>query len=222
LKAEPPAAVHGSPVGCAKPDHTSIRKELPKMARSKSRTDSDAEEDDLPLASKVELLGEAVRHLADHVQVLSDVLTELRSSIQWGLQNDKFRSPENPPIDPVEIDHEQIDATIRDACSDVTGEVADAVRAGLREEMREFHDSLNQFSIDATWAARKIREKPNEELNELRETLQGEIVDLRGSVEQFMTKMHDAVTQIHDAVRRERQKTLFDSEVIESDHAGTE
>ena len=79
--------------------------------------------------------------------------------------------------------------------------------------MREFHDSLNQFSIDATWAARKIREKPTEELNELRDTLQGELVDLRGSVEQFMTDMHNAVTQIHEAVRREKQGTLFKSTV---------
>jgi ElaB/YqjD/DUF883 family membrane-anchored ribosome-binding protein len=133
------------------------------------------------------------------------------------LQNDKFRSPENPTIEPVEIDHEQIDATIRDACSEVSGEASDAVREGLREELRELRDSLDQYSLDAQWAARKIREKPTEELNELRETLQGEIVDLRGSVEQFMTEMHDAVTQIHEAVRRERQRTLFDSDEIESD-----
>ncbi len=179
------------------------------MSRSKSRTDSDTEEDDIPLASKVEQLGDAVRHLADHVQVLGNALDDLTSAIRWGLQNDKFRSPENPTIELAEIDHEQIDATIRDACSEVGGEVSDAVREGLREEMREFQDSLNQFSIDATWAARKIREKPTEELNELRETLQGELVDLRGSVEQFMTDMHDAVTQIHDAVRREKQGTLF-------------
>ena len=185
------------------------------MSRSKNRTDSDTEEDDIPLASKVEQLSDAVRHLADHVQLLGNVLDELKSSIRWGLQNDKFRSPENPTIEPVEMDYEQIDATVREACSEVSGEVADAVREGLREEMREFQDSLNQFSIDATWAARKIREKPSEELNELRETLQGEIVDLRGSVEQFMTEMHDAVTQIHEAVRREKQGTLFDPCVME-------
>ena len=186
------------------------------MSRSKNRTDSDAEEDPIALASKVEQLSDAIRHLADHVEVLGDVLAELKSSIQWGLQNDKFRSPENPTIEPVEIDHEQIDATVREACSEVSGEVADAVREGLREEMREFHDSLNQFSIDAQWAARKIREKPAEEFNELRETLQGEIVDLRGSVEQFMAEMHDTVTQIHDAVRREKQGTLFDPCITEA------
>ena len=155
-------------------------------------------------------LVDAIIGLTEHVQVLREAIDELRSSIRWGLQNDRFRSPENPTIEPIEIDHEEIHATIRDACSEVSGDVSDAVREGLREEMRELRHSMHQFSIDATWAARKIREKPSEELNELRETLQGEIVDLRGSVEQFMTEMHDAVTQIHEAVRREKQGTLFD------------
>lgn len=76
-------------------------------------------------------------------------------------------------------------------------------------------DSLDQFSIDATWAARRIREKPTEELTELRETLQGEIVDLRGSVEQFMSEMQDVVIQIREAVRHEKQGTLFDPCVVE-------
>ena len=110
-------------------------------------------------------LADAVTHLADHVHVLRESIDELRSSIQWGLQNDKFRSPENPAIEPAEIDHEQIDATVREACSEMSGEVSDAVREGLREELKEFCDSLDQFSTDATWAARKIREKPSEELN---------------------------------------------------------
>ena len=157
-----------------------------------------------------EQLAEAVSCLADEVKVLREAIDELRSAIRWGLQNDKFRSPENPTIEPVEIDHEQIDATVRDACSELSGEVSDAVRESLKEEMREMRDSLDQFSIDAQWAARKIREKPTEELTELRETLQGEIVDLRGSVEQFMTEMQDAVIQIREAVRHEKQGTLFD------------
>lgn len=157
----------------------------------------------------------AVNNLTDHLQVLREAIDELRSALKWGLQNDKFRSPENPTVEPVEIDHEQIFATVRDACSEVSGEVSDAVREGLREEMRELHNSLDQFSTDATWAARKIREKPTEELNELRETLQGEIVELRGSVEQFMAEMHDAVSQIHEAVHREKQGTLFDPCVMD-------
>jgi uncharacterized protein YoxC len=190
------------------------------MSRSKNRSDSDTEEGDATLAAKVDQLADAVRHLTDHVQVLGNAVDELASSVRWGLQNDKFRSPENPTIESVEIDHEQIDATVRNACAEVSGQVSDAVREGLREEIREFQDSLNQFSIDATWAARKIREKPTEELNELRETLQGELVDLRGSVEQFMTEMHDAVTQIHDAVRREKQGTLFDPCVMEAPREG--
>jgi chromosome segregation ATPase len=160
-------------------------------------------------------LATAVELLTEHVQVLREAIDELRSAIRWGLQNDKFRSPENPTVEPAEIDHEQLDATVREACSEMSGEVSDAVREGLREEMRELRDSLDQFSTDATWAARKIREKPTEELNELRETLQGEIVELRGSVEQFMSEMHDAVTQIHEAVRREKQGTLFDPCVMD-------
>jgi len=171
-----------------------------------------------PEGQQSEQLTDAVRELTEHVEVLRNAIDELRGAIRWVLQNDKFRSPENPTIEPTEIDHEQIHATVKDACSEVSGDVADAVREGLREEMREMHDSLNQFSIDATWAARKIREKPTEELNELRETLLGEIVDLRGSVEQFMTEMHDAVTQIHDAVRREKQGTLFDPCVMDIPH----
>jgi len=162
-----------------------------------------------------EQLAAAVSCLTDEVKVLREAIDELRSAIRWGLQNDKFRSPENPTIEPAEIDHEQIDATVREACAEMSREVSDAVREGLREEMKELQDSLNQFSIDATWAARKIREKPTEELNELRETLQGEIGDLRGSVEQFMTEMHDAVTQIHEAVSREKQRTLFDACVMD-------
>ncbi len=167
-----------------------------------------------PDGNAAELL-DAIIGLTEHVQVLREAIDELRSALKWGLQNDKFRSPENPTIEPVEIDHEQIDATFRDACSEMSGEVSDAVREGLREELKELHDSLDQFSTDATWAARKIREKPTEELNELRETLQGEIVELRGSVEQFMSEMHDAVIQIHEAVRREKQGTLFDPCVVE-------
>jgi DNA repair exonuclease SbcCD ATPase subunit len=164
---------------------------------------------------QTEQLSAAVRGLTERIEVLQNAIDELRSAIRWGLQNDKFRSPENPTVEPAEIDHEQIDATVREACSEMSGEVSDAVREGLREEMRELRDSLDQFSTDATWAARKISEKPTEELNELRETLQGEIVDLRGSVEQFMTEMHDAVTQIHEAVRREKQGTLFDPCVMD-------
>ena len=37
---------------------------------------------------------EAVNSLTEHVHVLREAIDELRSSIQWGLQNDKFRSPE--------------------------------------------------------------------------------------------------------------------------------
>ena len=168
-----------------------------------------------PAEAQESQLVSAVHELTEQIEVLRNAIDELRSSIRWGLQNDKFRSPDNPIIEPVEIDHEQIHATVRDACAEVSGEVSDAVREGLRDEVRELRDSLDQFSIDATWAARKIREKPSEELTELRETLQGEMVDLRGSVEQFMTEMHDAVLQIQIAVRKEKQGTLFDPCVME-------
>ena len=106
-------------------------------------------------------------------------------------------------------------AAFQDSLSDVAGDLEEVVRDQLKQELAEFRDSLDQLSTDITWAARKVHEKPTEELNELRDTLQGEIVDLRGSVEQFMTEMHDAVTQIHDAVRREKQGTLFDSRVTD-------
>ena len=63
-----------------------------------------------------EQLAEAVSCLADEGKVLREAIDELRSTIRWGLQNDKFRSPENPTIEPVEFDHEEIHSTIRDAC----------------------------------------------------------------------------------------------------------
>jgi hypothetical protein len=50
-----------------------------------------------------------------------------------------------------------------------------------REETRELKDAMDQLSLDAQFAARRIREKPSEELNDLRETLQGEIVDRSSS-----------------------------------------
>ena len=103
-------------------------------------------------------LVDAIIGLTMHVQVLREAIDELRSSIRWGLQNDKFRSPENPTIEPVEIDHEEIHATVRDACTEVSSDVSDAVRESLKEEMREMRDSLDQFSIDATWAVRQIRQ----------------------------------------------------------------
>jgi hypothetical protein len=50
--------------------------------------------------------------------------------------------------------------------------------------------------------------------------LQGELVDLRGSVEQFMAEMHETVNQIHEAVLREQQGTLFDPCVMEAPREG--
>ena len=65
--------------------------------RSPEADDSDARQ-----------LADAVTCLAEHVNVLRESIDDLRSAIRWGLQNDKFRSPENPTIEPVEIDPEQI------------------------------------------------------------------------------------------------------------------
>ena len=89
-------------------------------------------------------LVDAIIGLTEHVQVLREAIDELRSSIRWGLQNDRFRSPENPTIEPIEIDHEEIHATVRDACSEASGDVSDAVREGLREEIRELRDSMDE------------------------------------------------------------------------------
>jgi hypothetical protein len=180
----------------------------------------DADEDDTALAAKVAELSVAVRQLTDHVQVLGNAVDDLRSSIRWGLQNDKFRSPENPAIEPAEIDQEEIDATVRKACSEMSGEVADAVREGLREELREFRDSMDQYSIDVQWAARKVREKPADELNELRETLQGELVDMRGAVEQLVGEMQNVVSHLNNAASRQTQGTLFDSCVMDAPRKG--
>jgi uncharacterized protein YoxC len=145
-------------------------------------------------------LAEAVNNLTEHIQVLRESIDEWRELMRWGLQNDKFRG----------ADAEEVHEVVAEALSDATDCIHDAVKEAVNEQTADFKDAVDQFSLDVQHVARKITDKPSEDLNELRETLQGEIVDLRGSVEQFMTEMHDAVTQIHEAVRREKQGTLFD------------
>ena len=57
------------------------------MSRSKKRTDSETDEDDTQLTPKVEQLTNTVCHLADHVEVLRNVLDELRSEVVWAIRN---------------------------------------------------------------------------------------------------------------------------------------
>ena len=137
-------------------------------------------------------LATAVEDLAEHVQLLREAVDELRSAIRWGLQNERFA-----PTD------------------ELCDQVSAAARETIKEESAGMRDAMDQLAIDAQFAARKIREKPSGEWDALRETLQGEIVDLRGSVEQFMAETHDAVLEIHNAVRREKQGTLFDPCITE-------
>jgi hypothetical protein len=98
------------------------------MPRPKNRTDLHTVDGDAGLPANVDLLSDAVRNLTEHVQLLGNTVDQLASAIQWGLQNDKFRSPQNPTIAPAQIDYDQIDAIVRQACSELTAKLTAAIR----------------------------------------------------------------------------------------------
>ena len=138
--------------------------------------------------------------------MLREAVDELRSHFVWAVRNDKLRSVTQTPAESsqravlrqLQLDDDQaqaIAASLKETVQDLAGDVAETVRDELRQETAQLRDDLDQFSIDAQWTARKIREKPAEEIESLRETLQGEISDMRGSLEQFMCDVRDALMQ---------------------------
>ncbi len=153
--------------------------------------------------AETEQLTAAVRELAQQVEVLRNALDEIRSVFAWAVRNDKLRCPgpsaayAHPPASAtIELDEQQLEAmtkNVTESIQDLAGDLEGAVRDGLKEEFANFRDSVDQFSLDVQFAARRIHEKPAAELSDLRETLQGEIVDLRGSLEQFMIEIYDAI-----------------------------
>jgi uncharacterized protein (UPF0305 family) len=188
------------------------------MPRSSKPTEA---RDDQP-----DQLAAAVQQLADQVGLLTTVLDEFRSDFRWAVRNDKLRcldppaADAQPPATPtIELDEHQLEAmtkAVTESVQDLAGDVEGVVRDGLKKEFADFRDSVDQFSLDVQFAARKIHEKPAAELSDLRETLQGEIVDLRGSVEQFMMEMHDAVRQIRGETQEPAPQTNDDNEDLHS------
>ena len=113
------------------------------MSKSKRPTEADDTEPK-PLA-------DAIENLAQEVSVLRLAVDELRSSIRWGLQNDKFRSPEPLVTHPPEV---PIDEIVEGVAEQLAGVVEEAIKA----ETADFRDAVDQFSIDVQFAVRKIGE----------------------------------------------------------------
>jgi hypothetical protein len=112
----------------------------------------------------------AVRELTEQIEVLRNVIDELRSTFVWAVRNDRLSSPErcdDPPPAPqvtvaprLEFDEDQFEAiaeVVQENLREVSDDLAEVVRGQLREELSELRDSLDQFSIDMTWAARQVR-----------------------------------------------------------------
>jgi hypothetical protein len=53
--------------------------------------------------------------------------------------------------------HESIVAAVQDSLNDLCGDLEETVRDQLKQELAEFRDSLDQISIDITWAVRQVR-----------------------------------------------------------------
>ena len=124
----------------------------------------------------------AVRELTEQIEVFRNAIDELRGQFVWAVRNDKLRCHEPPAADAqppaiptIELDEHQLEAmtkAVTESVQDLAGDVEGAVRDGLKEQFANFKDTVDQFSLDVQFAARKIHEKPAAELSDLRETLQ--------------------------------------------------
>jgi hypothetical protein len=112
----------------------------------------------------------AVRELTEQIEVLRNVIDELRSGFVWAVRNERLGGSDRPedssPSSQVtvaprlELDEDQLEAiaeVVQDNLREVSDDLAEVVRGQLREELSELRDSLDQFSIDMTWAARQVR-----------------------------------------------------------------
>jgi hypothetical protein len=116
----------------------------------------------------------AVRELTEQIEVLRNVIDELRSGFVWAVRNERLGGSDGPEdsspcpqitVAPrLELDEEQFEAlaeVVQENLRDVSEDLAEVVRGELKEELRELRDSLDQFSIDMTWAARQVRSAGN-------------------------------------------------------------
>jgi HAMP domain-containing protein len=126
-------------------------------------------------------LANAVNRLADEIHVLREAIDQLRSQVWHGILNNKFRCEAQTPSDSpepvvprhIELDDDHAEAiveAVKDGVQDMAADVAETVRDELKQELGQLKDEMDKFSIDAQWAARKIREKPADEIESLSET----------------------------------------------------
>jgi hypothetical protein len=86
------------------------------MCPSQNRNQTDIE-DSSTLAPKIEQLTESVRGLTNQVEVLRNVLDELRSEVVWGIRNGRFG------FDPASEWHVRLRSMPADPCADWSGRV---------------------------------------------------------------------------------------------------
>jgi hypothetical protein len=115
-------------------------------------------------------LAAAVDRLTDEVSVLRHALDEFREIFTWAVRSDRLRSGHHEadgPDSDISADHSETEqndeqhdnivAAVQDGLNDVCADLEEAVRDQLKQELAGFRDSLDQFSIDITWAVRQIR-----------------------------------------------------------------
>jgi hypothetical protein len=100
-------------------------------------------------------LADAIGNLTDHVSVLREAIDELRSSIQWGLQNGGFKSEGEPRL---VVDTEEIKEAVVESLSEVGDELSQIVSESMKEPVTDFKDTVDQFSLDIQFAVRRIGE----------------------------------------------------------------
>ena len=148
------------------------------MARAKKPAEANGDHNERLIA--------AVRELAEQVEVLRNVLDEIRVDFRHAILNDKLgcpgisseeragprgteaAPPENQqPNEDQEVDEaEEVDddhrETIRelleDGLTELCDQLADGVRDELREELGGLRHALDDFSTDLTWAVRTVRQ----------------------------------------------------------------
>lgn len=113
----------------------------------------------------------AVNRLAEQIQVLREAIDEFREIFTWAVRSDRLRggdrekgsldsdtSADHPETEQDGEQHERIVAAVQDSLNDVCGDLEEAVRDQLKQELAGFRHSLDQFSIDIQWAARQVRQ----------------------------------------------------------------
>ena len=103
-------------------------------------------------------LADAIGNLTEEIRVLREAIDEFRSSIRWGLQNNKFKSDDDSSIQNSAVDTDEIRAAVSEAVEEAGNSLREIVSETLRGEFDDFKDCVDQFSIDVQFAVRKIGE----------------------------------------------------------------